>query len=138
MTGVAVSTHRSTAMPTLYEQLGGLPAVQAVVNVFSDRVLADPRLAPRFGDTAMAYQRRRVAQYVAAAAGGPAYDGRPIRDAHAHLAITSDELAAVAGHLRAAMTWLGVPRPLREELLAVVAGLAADIVTAGRGTATAA
>jgi hypothetical protein len=43
--------------PTLYQQLGSEPAVEAVVDEFYDRVLADESLAPLFKDVPMAQLR---------------------------------------------------------------------------------
>ena len=51
------------------------------------RVMADAALAPFFAGTNMVPRRRHRAGFVAEATGGPAYRGRELGAAHAHLGI---------------------------------------------------
>jgi methyl-accepting chemotaxis protein len=122
-----------TTVGSLYERLGGGPAIAAAVSGFYDRVLADPDLAPFFDGVNMKVQRSRLAKFVAAAAGGPPYRGRTMRAAHEHLAIEPRQFDAVAGHLVAQLGDMGVDPALVDELVALVAPLAPEIVTAPNG-----
>ena len=119
----------TSASASVYERLGGAAAIHAVVGGFYERVAADPELAPFFVDTAMGAQRRRLAAFVAAATGGPAYRGRSVREAHADLGITQAHFDAVAGHLVAELTAAGVDAELIDEVVALVAPLAGEVVT---------
>ena len=56
---------------TLYERLGGEPAVGAVVNEFHDRVLADDRVAGFFDDVDLAEQRSHQTKFLSAVTDGP-------------------------------------------------------------------
>jgi hemoglobin len=118
-------------MQSLYERLGGADAIQSVVDGFYERVMADPTLAPFFARTTMARQRRHLASFVAAAAGGPTpYRGRSMRAAHAHLGITQRDFNAVADHLVAELSAAGVDSAMIDEVVGAIAPLAGDIVTA--------
>jgi hemoglobin len=109
---------------TLYERLGGRDAVEAVVDEFYDRVLADPQLAPYFADVDMDQQRAHQTAFISAVAGGPAeYDGDDMREAHDHLDLSASDFAAVAGHLDDALAACGVDDEDRETVMAEVASL---------------
>jgi methyl-accepting chemotaxis protein len=123
---------RSTAAVgtrSLYERLGGSAAITAAVDAFYVRVLADPLLRPFFTTTNMAWLKKRQVQFLSQATGGPvAYAGRSMRDAHANLGIQARHFDRVATHLSAALAELAVPRPLIQEVIALVATLETDLI----------
>lgn len=124
----------TAAEPTIYEAIGGDPALVAVVDDFYVRVLADAELAPFFAGTNMAKLKARQVEFFAAALGGPVpYSGMPIREAHRGRGIRQRDFDLVAGHLVAALTAAGVPDETVTQIVAVVAPLAEDIVSADRG-----
>jgi hemoglobin len=85
---------------TLYDRLGGEPAVGAVVSEFYDRVLADERVCHHFEDVDMADQRSHQTKFLSAVTGGPMrYEGDEMDVAHEGLAITDADFDAVAEHL---------------------------------------
>lgn len=115
-----------------YETVGGGPAVSAVVNDFYERVLADPQLAPYFDDVDLPTLKRHQVLLVTKVLGGPDnYGGRPLAEAHDGLGITSDDFAAVVGHLAAAMKEAGVPDDIISRAGAAVAATEPDIVEVG-------
>src|SRR5689334_686643 len=84
--------------PSLYERLGGVYAIAAVVDDFIERIMIDSRLnANPLVDEAhhrisKAGFKYLVTEQVCWAAGGPQrYTGRSMRDSHAHLEITEFE-----------------------------------------------
>jgi hemoglobin len=112
-----------------YDVVGGGPAVSAVVTDFYERVLGDPQLTPYFEGIDLARLKRHQVLLISQVLGGPAdYDGRPLDQAHAGLGISHDDLAAVAGHLVAAMRDAGVPEDIIIRAIAVVASTEPDIV----------
>jgi hemoglobin len=122
-TGAAVSD---------YEVVGGGPAVSTVVNDFYERVLRDPQLAPYFEGVDLPRLKRHQVLLVTQVLGGPnGYDGRPLDEAHEGLGITSDDFAAVVGHLAAAMKDAGVPDDIIARAGAAVAATEPDIVESG-------
>jgi hemoglobin len=122
----------TAAEPTIYDAIGGDTALVAVVEDFYGRVLADPDLAGFFAGTNMTRLKGRQVEFFAAALGGPVpYTGASMRDAHRGRAIAQRHFDLVAGHLVASLAAAGVPDPTVSQIVAAVAPLAGDIVTAG-------
>jgi hemoglobin len=70
-------------------------------------------------------------QFLTTGLGGPtSYRGRSLAAAHAGLRITAGEFDAVGGHLTATLAAAGVDPELQAEVLATVAGLRGEVVTA--------
>ena len=115
--------------PSLYEQLGGTPAIEAVVADFYIRVLADKTLAPIFARIDMDHLRRHQARFISFALGGPnQYTGRSMRRAHTGLGITEAQFTAVAGHLTDSLASCGVPDYLIDQVITGVAQLKDDVI----------
>jgi methyl-accepting chemotaxis protein len=114
---------------SIFERIGGVPAIKAAVDKFYDRVLADPVLKPFFATTNMTWLKGRQNAFFIQALGGPAlYKGRDMKAAHSHLKITQEQFTRVAGHLVDALTELRVPPRLISDVVDVVAPLAEQIV----------
>jgi hemoglobin len=121
----------TAAEPTIYEAIGGDTALVAVVDDFYDRVLADPELAGFFAGTNMTRLKGRQVEFFAATLGGPLpYSGASMRDAHRGRGIAQRHFDLVAGHLVAALAAAGVPDDTVTKIVAAVAPLAGEIVTA--------
>jgi hemoglobin len=115
---------------SLYDAIGGRPAVVAAVDVFYRRLLADPELAPFFPDGVGARHRRYLATFLGEALGGPRrYRGPDIATAHRGLGISDAHFDRTAGHLAAALDELGVPGYLADRIVGIVAGLRPAVVT---------
>lgn len=125
----------SLAKASLYDRLGGVYAIAAVVDDFIDRLMDDPRLNanPKVDEAhhrvARAGFKYLVTEQVCWAAGGPQrYTGRSMRDSHAELGITAGEWDAFLDDLRQTFDRFGVPAAERSELLAIVESTKAEIV----------
>ena len=71
---------------SLYDQLGGEPAVETAVDMFYRKVLADDRIAHFFDDVDMDRQAAKQKAFLTMVLGGPAhYTGLDMRQGHAHL-----------------------------------------------------
>lgn len=128
---------RGQPMPSIFEQIGGAPAVRAVVDDFYQRVLADPLLAPFFDNVDMAKQRQHQALFITMALGGPQdYKGRNMREAHAGLGIRDQHFDAVARHLQESLEGAGVPAAIVTQIMGVVASTRGDIVEAEAAQST--
>lgn len=114
-------------MSTLYEQLGGAPAVGAAVEVFYRKMLADDRVAHFFDDTDMDRQIAKQQAFLTMVFGGPAsYTGRDMRAAHRPLlekGLNDSHVDIVIEHLGATLKELGVG----DEAIAQVAALANSV-----------
>ncbi len=120
----------SNAEVTLFERIGGVPAIKATVEGLYERVLNDPTLAPFFEKVNLRWLKSQQNAFFIQALGGPAvYKGKDMKTAHAHMAISQEHFQAVAGHLVAVMTDLSVPSSLIDEVVGVVAPLSGAIVT---------
>ena len=116
---------------SIYDRLGGAGAIKATVEKFYQRVLDDPQLQPFFANTDMDSLKAQQVRFFTQALGGPAeYKGRSMKEAHAPLAIEQRYFDLVAKHLMAALVSLSVPKLLMDEVVAVVAPLASEIVSA--------
>jgi hemoglobin len=122
---------------SLYERLGGVYAIAAVVDDFIDRIMDDPRLNanPKVDEAHHRVSRAGfkylVTEQVCEAAGGPQrYTGRSMRDSHAHLGISSDEWLAFLDDLQSTFRKFGVPAAEQQELLQIVESTRTDIVIA--------
>jgi len=119
------------AITTLFETLGGAPAIRVVITDFYTRVLADNNLKGFFKNTDMDRQTEQQIAFVTMALDGPnEYNGRPMKEAHEGMGITEFHFDEVAGHLVAALKQAGVSDELVGEVVARVAPLKDVIVNA--------
>ena len=129
------------AKKSLFDRLGGDKGIDAIVEDWINRAMADPRVNWRRsgvqqggisfrrgrsvewkGDAqAVANMKKHIAQFIKLSTGGPAkYEGRPMKDAHANMRITNANFDAAVGDLKASLDKLGVPTEEQKELLAIV------------------
>lgn len=128
-------SHRPVPEKTLYERLGGVYAIAAVVDALIDRVMTNARLnANPLVDEAhhrvsAAGFKYLVTEQVCAASGGPQrYSGRSMHDSHAHLSITPAEWDAFIDDVRQTLAQFAVPLNEQRQLLAIVDSTRGDIV----------
>ena len=115
---------------SIYEEIGGAPALAAAVEDFYARVLADPDLAGYFEGVDLARLKAHQRSFMAAAIGGSEiYAGRPMKEAHAPLAITQAHFDRVVGHLVDTLTELSVPAEVIGEIGSNLIPLQEQIVT---------
>ena len=73
-------------MISLYERLGGSPAMEAAVDIFYRKVLSDDRISRFFEDVDMDRQAAKQKAFLTMVTGGPnQYTGADMRKGHAHL-----------------------------------------------------
>src|SRR5207245_4722909 len=96
---------------TLYERLGGINAITAVVETFRDRVAADDRINLKFARTDLARLRKMLIDQVCEATGGPChYNGRGMKEAHAGMKVTNGAWNARVEDMVATLSDLKVPQ----------------------------
>jgi len=121
---------RTAAGPTIYEAIGGQPALAVVVDDLYARVLADRRLSGFFVGTNLTRLKGRQVEFFAAALGGPEpYRGPSMRDTHRGRGICQVHFDLVAGHLVAALSEAGVADDTIGQIIAAIAPLAGEIVS---------
>lgn len=115
-------------MESLYQQLGGAAAVEAAVDGFYNKVLADDRLRHFFEGVDMSRQAAHQKRFLTYAFGGSEhYPGKSMRQAHQRLVdelgLADQHFDAVVENLAATLEELSVPA----ELIQQVAGIAESI-----------
>jgi hemoglobin len=116
-------------MASLYERLGGLDAINAVVDSFVARCAGDDRINRKFERTDIPRLKMMLVDQVCEAAGGPCtYLGRNMRAAHDGMAVTAGEFDALVEDLVATLDEFEVPKAEQDELLGLLGSLRSDIV----------
>ena len=125
--------------PSLYDRLGGVYNIAAVVDDLIDRVMTDARLNanPRVDEAhhrvSAAEFKYYVTEMVCWAAGGPQrYSGRQMGDSHRHLLITAGEWDAFMDDVQSSLDKFAVPQPEQEELRVIVESTREAIVMVPR------
>lgn len=117
--------------PPMYDEIGGAPAVEEAVRRFYDRLLHDPQVVGFFDGVDLDRLRQHQVALLTTILGGPdAYSGRELAQAHAHLAITSDDYTRVGGHLVAVLEELRVPAHVIAAVAETLQAVAPNIITA--------
>lgn len=108
---------------SLYDRLGGEPAVSAAVDIFYRKVLSDDRISHFFDDTDMDQQIAKQKSFLTVAFGGPNnYSGRDMKAGHAHLVsrgLNDSHVDAVIELLGGTLAELGVGQTDIQEVAAI-------------------
>jgi hemoglobin len=101
---------------SLFEKIGGMYAVDAAVEIFYTKVLADERISHFFRWTHMKSQHAKQKAFLAYAFGAPLkYSGKSMSDAHKHLldiGLNESHFDAVMEHLISTLKDLQVAEAL--------------------------
>jgi hemoglobin len=115
---------------TLYDRLGGTPAITAVVHEFIVRVAADDRIKHRFFNTDIPKLEQLLVEFVAMATGGPVkYTGQSMETSHAGMELVGEEFDALVEDLVGALDKFKVPAKEKGEILGALGPLKPAIVT---------
>lgn len=125
----AAETHAS-----LYDRLGGMPAIHAVVDDLVTRILADTRVNKWFAhagsspEMAAAY-KAKLADFLCQGTGGPCrYEGADITAAHKGRGITEEAFSAVVEDLVATLDKFHVPEKEKADLLNILGPMKTAVV----------
>lgn len=119
-------------MSTLFKKLGGREAVNAAVDNFYPKVLADDRVKDFFENTDMTRQAGKQKAFLTFAFGGPNnYTGLNMREGHAHLlerGLNDSHVDAIIEILAGTLKEMGVADDLIAEVGAVAESVRDDIL----------
>ena len=116
-------------MASLYERLGGLDAITAVVDSFVARCAGDDRINGKFARTDVPRLKKMLVDQVCEATGGPCtYTGRGMRETHDGMEVTAGEFDALVEDLVATLDEFTVPKAEQDELLGLLGPMRGDIV----------
>ncbi len=132
--------------PTLYDKLGGVFGIAAVVDRFSDAIIENPIAGKDSANPALRqWHREQLARlpglkfmrtlWVCAVAGGPfqyaatrpGHDLLGLEEAHRNLRITPEEFDAVAEELARTLDEFSVPATEKEAVLGAFAAHKAEV-----------
>jgi hemoglobin len=124
------------ARKSLFDRLGGLPAISAVVDEFlarfgKDEVIAkNAKVMAKIASIDVKKLRQHLIDQVCEASGGPCkYTGRDMKSSHVGLDITEAEWNASVVDLVAALDKYNVGAAEKAELLGLLGPMKSDIVT---------
>jgi hemoglobin len=134
------------AEQSLYERLGGVYAIAAVVDHFSDQLLKNPKVVNANSELkewhTVKYPGRLPGLkflrtlWVCAVAGGPfEYTAKQLRDAHFELHITPEVFDEVSAELGRTLDHFKVPKREKEEALAAFDAQRPDVSAGSKSTA---
>jgi len=131
VSGCNNTTTPSSDTKTLYDRLGGDPAIKAVVHDFVGRAAGDKDLnftrvgKPNHWDATpdnVAKLELHLVQFIESNTGGPKiYEGRDMATVHAGMGITEAEWGLIVGDLKATLAKFNVLQKEQDDLIAVVA-----------------
>jgi len=119
---------------SLYDRLGGQPAIQAVASGLVDKILADNRVNKWFAHAASSPEntklyKQKLSDFICQSTGGPCqYTGLDMATAHKGRGVTSEAFSAVAEDLSALLDQLKVPAKEKGEVMTLVGSLKPSIV----------
>lgn len=123
----SMGMHHSS--PSLYDRLGGKPAITAVVDDFVGNVAADSRINRRFANANVPRLKQKLVEQICAGTGGPCtYTGRDMKSAHAGMQISDAEFGALVEDLVKTLDKFKVPEKEKGELLGILGPMKSDIV----------
>ena len=115
--------------PAMWRTFHRQPGIDRIVDGTIDRSIADPRISDIFKGQDMVRLRRTLKEQLCyILAGGCAYSGRTMHDAHANMGIQDADMAALVENLQAAMRAEHVPFAAQNRLLAKLAPMRRTIV----------
>ena len=125
------------AGPSLYDRLGGVYNIAAVVDDLIDRLAVNDALNANPGINSARIPahspgvKYQLTAMVCQATGGPcSYTGMSMKDTHADMGITEKDWALFEVDFKATLDKFGVPEAEQQELFAITDSTKADIVVA--------
>src|SRR5262249_15289248 len=135
---IVESKGQPAAKKSLYDRLGGEPAITAVVDEFVARAAGNPKVNFTRKGTGQEWEatpanvrvlKKHLVALIGMVTGGPQkYEGRSMKEAHKGMQITSAEFDALAGDLKATLDKFKVPAQEQQELFKIIGSTKDDIV----------
>lgn len=114
---------------SLYERLGGKPALTAVVNELWSVVAADARINRYFAKTKPEAFAGQLVDFLCQASGGPCkYQGKDMKAAHTGMKLSEADFNALAEDTAAVLDKFKVPTQEKGEVMGMLGGLKGAVV----------
>ena len=123
------SHYGSRMHESIFHQIGSEPVLDAAVDLFYEKVLADERIKQFFDGTDMPRLRETQKQFLMYALGGPTiYSGKELRQTHRHMDLTEQHFEAVQKHFEDTLRELKIGNELIEAFLSITASHHDDVL----------
>ena len=114
---------------TIYEELGGEPAIEAAVELFYAKVLVDPELMGFFSETNMTFQKKHQKDFITYLTGGSnIYNGKNMRSAHQHIKLNDEHFDSVKNYLIETLLELNVSQNIVNNIKGAIENLRNDVL----------
>lgn len=114
---------------TLYQRLGGRPAIEAIASDIFDNHTKNPVVKNRYVNSNPAEVKRLVAEMCCAGFGGPEeYTGKDMISAHTGMNINDAEFNAVVDDVLSALDMNNVGQTEKDEILCILYSMKPEIV----------
>ena len=121
VSGCAADRPPANEQRSLYDRLGGKPAITAVVDETIRNISVDPRINKRFATANAPNLSRSLVEFLCDRSGGPCkYTGLDMSAAHERMFIRDDEFDALVDDLVKALDHFNVPAAEKNEVLATL------------------
>ena len=116
---------------SLFDRLGGMNAIEAVVSDFLQNVKGDARINGKFGNADLPGLQTKLVDQICQAAGGPCvYKGRDMKTTHLGMGLSKGDFDAMVEDLGKSLNKFNVPEAEQKELVGLLAPMEKDIVEA--------
>ena len=114
----------------VFKQFGEEAGLVKLMDVFMNKMLADPRMRPFFENADQARVKKHLVEQFCVILGGPcSYSGRDMKSSHSALGIDRANFNALVEDLQWAMNKQGIPFRAQNKLLAKLAPMHREIET---------
>jgi hemoglobin len=125
----AKSAGDTAGAKSLYDRLGGKPAITLVVDDFVTNIANDSRINVRFANTDIPAFKAKLVDQICEATGGPCkYTGKSMRESHTGLRISEAEFTALVEDLQKSLNKYKVGEKEQGELVGALGAMKPDIV----------
>jgi hemoglobin len=123
-----------TVEGSLYDRLGGVEAITAVVRAFDDRAGKDGRINQKFARTNLDRLTKEFIDQLCQDTGGPCtYTGLSMKQSHTNMGVTNGQFDAFMEDLVAVLDDFKVGKAEQDQLLSLLRPMRADIVEVDSG-----
>ena len=114
---------------SLYERIGGTPAIEAVVKRFVKVTAADPRISMFFTNVDEGRLISMMVEHICELTGGPCkYTGKSMKESHTGMKVKQEHFTAFMEDLAATLDEFKVPAREKGEVLGAFESLEGDVV----------
>jgi len=126
---IALAAPAFAADDALYRQLGAQPGLEALMQDFMQRLLADPRMNPFFKEADQAHIQAELVLQICELSGGPCRrEGPDMKRVHEGVDIDRAAFNALVEVLQRSMDARGIPFGTQNRLLALLAPMHREII----------